>query len=335
MRTSYLLYSFCSILWLTTLSSCEKFLSETPRTSVSDEQLFTTSAGFEQALNGVYVRIGGRSLYGDNLSMGYLSALAKNYNVSSSSHYFFRTTTFNYENSSLINSIWNQAYRSIATLNNILSFIDERRHVFSSNRYAEIKGESLAMRAFLHFDLLRLFGANYQSQPQAISIPYRKTYTLQVKPAQPANEVIAEILADLTEAETLLADDPINSENLNNRRYRLNRYAILALKARIYQYIGDKAEASRYANMVIASNLFSFVENAAISTINPGRKDRLFTTELVFGLRVIDIQNWTDIGDLPYFRYSYGGSDNAELTLNEANFRDLFEAAINPTDFRY
>ncbi len=335
MRTSHLLYSFCSILLLTTLNSCEKFLSETPRTSVSDEQLFATQEGFEQALNGVYVRMGGESLYGDNLSMGYLSALAKNYNVSPNSHLFYSTNTFTYENSSFINSIWSQAYRSIATLNNMLSFIDERRHVFSSNRYAEIKGESLAIRAFIHFDMLRLFGANYQNQPQAISIPYRKTYTLQVKPAQPANEVIAEILADLTEAETLLADDPINSENLNNRRYRLNRFAILALKARIYQYIGDKAEASRYANMVIASNRFPFVENAAISTINPGRKDRLFTTELVFALRVADIGTWTESGDRVYFRFRVSGELNDALSLSEANFRDFFEATINPTDFRY
>lgn len=322
------------LLVISSLLGCEKFLSETPRTSISDEQLFETQEGFQQALTGVYVALAGRSLYGDNLTMGYLSALAKNYNVSPTSHEFYPTTTFNYENSNYVNSIWSEAYSTIATLNNILGYIDAQSAVFSGNNFAQTKGEALAIRAFLHFDLLRLFAPNYRTNPTATAIPYRKNYTLAVEPALTSTEVIDLILTDLNEAEQLLQQDPVISTDLN-RRFRLNYYAILALKARIYEYIDNEQEAVNYATRVVESARFPFVESDNIATINTGRKDRLFQSELVLALRSLEIETWTNSGTDVYFRFVTAGAENFSLTLPEANYIELFEANVYPTDYRY
>lgn len=117
-------YFICALLIsVVVLSSCEKFLENTPRASISDDKLFQDEAGFEQALNGVYSAMATQDLYGDNLSMGYLSALTKNYSITASTHRFFLTNTFNYENSAQVKAIWSRSYKVIATLNNILSQI--------------------------------------------------------------------------------------------------------------------------------------------------------------------------------------------------------------------
>lgn len=326
------------IMGVLVMSGCQKFLDVTPRATVSDEKLFQDESGFEQAMNGVYHAISSQTLYGDNLTLGYLSALAKNYTIANTSHRFFRTNTFNYENEGRIANIWNSTYSAIAALNNILSQIDKRKNIFSGDNYAIIKGEALALRAFLHFDLFRLYGQRYQSNPDAKAIPYRTAYTLKVKAAHTSRQVIDSALNDLSLAEALLAVDPIRTQQDIYRKYRMNYYAVLGLKARIYNLTGEAANAVKYANMVIDSNLFPFIEQSAISATSPGRKDRLFTPELVFALRVKDIGNWADGStgtSTIYFRYSISGLLNYTLTTTEANYRDLFEGATNPTDYRY
>ena len=88
-------------------------------------------------------------------------------------------------------------------------------------------------------------------------------------------EVFEKILADLNEAETLLANDPItlyNNDALNHPEYegttaaeaaypsndfhfyrqiKFNYYAVKATKARYYLWLGDTRTAARYAREVI------------------------------------------------------------------------------------
>lgn len=330
-------YFICALLIsVVVLSSCEKFLENTPRASISDDKLFQDEAGFEQALNGVYSAMATQDLYGDNLSMGYLSALTKNYSITASTHRFFLTNTFNYENSAQVKAIWSRSYKVIATLNNILSQIDNKKGVFSADNYRLIKGEALGLRAFLHFDLFRLFGQNYRTHPDALAIPYRTEFNLSVKEANTGKEVVSLVLEDLSLAEELLSEDPVINDD-RYRRYRLNYYATLALKARVYSYTGEGSEAIKYAKQVLQADKFPFIEEVNISTGNQGRKDRLFTSELVFALRVKDVANWAEGAVLGpnYFRYSISGPLNHTLTTTEANYRDLFEGALNPTDYRY
>jgi len=329
-------FKYALLISMIMLTSCEKFLENTPRATISDDKLFQDEAGFEQGLNGVYSAMAERDLYGDNISMGYLSALAKNYSITASSHRLFLTNTFNYENSSRANAIWSKSYKAIATINNILSQIDRKQGIFSTNNYRLIKGEALALRAYLHFDLFRLFGQNYRTNPSAVAIPYRTEFTLAVKAANTAQEVVTLALEDLALAEELLSSDPVINEDAY-RKYRLNYYATLALKARIFSYIGNANDAKKYANLVIQADKFPFVEESTVSTGNQARKDRLFTSELVFALRVKDIANWAEgiVGSDNYFRFSPSGTLNSTLTTTEANYRDLFEGNLYPTDFRY
>ena len=55
------------------------WLDITPENAIDEDDLFTTGYGFRNSLNGVYLKIGSRDLYGENLSWGFLSAAAQEY----------------------------------------------------------------------------------------------------------------------------------------------------------------------------------------------------------------------------------------------------------------
>ena len=67
-----------------------------------------------------------------------------------------------------------------------------------------MKGEALGLRAFLHFDLLRMFGPVFAMEPQGKAIPYRTVFSNEPTPVLPATEVVDACLADLHQADSLL-----------------------------------------------------------------------------------------------------------------------------------
>jgi hypothetical protein len=323
---------------VTVLSSCKKFLDVTPKTSLSEEQLFTSEAGFQQALSGVYGQLASSSLYGDNLSMGFVSALAQNYSTlnDNADVSLQQTQVLNYASAEVTgytNAIWSTGYSTIAAANKIIANTEKNRSVLTNSSYALLRGEALALRAFIHFDLMRMFGPEYTAGANLKAIPYKKDVNENaIIPSTTAN-VVKLALADLTEAENLLLPvDPIVTSDLRSRRIKLNYYGIKALEARIKLYSGDKAGAAAAANVVINSTKYTFVTQAAAGAVSTGLlvRDRLYFNEQVFMIRVRDI--------LPtvqrYFRFR--GTVGQTLTRTSANFTTLYETTSGGgTDFRY
>ena len=315
------------------LTSCKKYLDVNPKSTLSEEQLFESEIGFQQALTGVYSQMASRSLYGDNLSMGFVSALAQNYSVSGSAAPFVQTRALNYTSSEVMGytgAIWNTSYSAIAGLNKVLENTLEKRNVLSDQNYAMIRGEALGLRAYLHFELLRMFGPEFTAGAAEKAIPYKTAVDEFAVVPSTTEEVIRLVLADLTEAATLLKErDPI-VVNKVSRRSKMNYYAVKALEARVRLYSGDKAGALLAAQVVTSSGKFPFVTSAAASAA-AGSRDRLYLNEEVFMVRVRDISTWADPG---YFKFN--GSANFKLTRSTANFNTLYEtAAGGGTDFRY
>src|SRR5690606_30347955 len=124
-----------------------------------------------------------------------LDVLSQVYNIPSN-HRMFQFSRYNYENAAnaqLIDNIWLSAYNSIANLNNILRQVDARPGLLDSRDYALVKGEAMGLRAFLHFDLLRMFAPSYGSNASAPAIPYVKEIALQVTPQSSVSVVLDSI----------------------------------------------------------------------------------------------------------------------------------------------
>lgn len=314
------------------LPSCKKFLEVTPKSSLSEDELFESEVGFEQALTGVYSQMASRDLYGDLLSMSFVSVLAQNYATLGSFSPFGQTKLLNYTSGEVMgytNSIWTKSYTAIAGLNKILINSEKKRAVLSAQNYAITRAEALALRAYLHFELLRLFGPEFSAGAGLKAIPYKKTADEYAIVPSTTEEVINQALADLAEATSLLKDkDPILANALS-RQIRMNYYAVRALEARIRIYMGDKAGAFSAAQIVVNSGKFPFITVPQASA-SAAFRDRLYLQEQVFCLRVRDIRAWAE---LLYF--GANASPGSKLTRTPANFSTLYENSSTDIRFLY
>lgn len=329
-------------------AGCNKWLDVRPKTQVEANQLFTSEKGFEDAMYGVYTIMAGSSLYGDQLTMSFLDVLAQRYDCSSSSHNYHQASLYNYENASVkgrIAQVWDTMYHAVVNLNNVLRHIDDQRGVFQPGNYELVKGEALGLRAFLHFDLLRMFGPSYISGPNKPAIPYVTTVSGGVTPFSTVNVVLDSIISELRTASALLngykninydyssAENRLQNGWLNRRQNHFNYWAAEAALARVYLYKGDKANALIHAENVIHSGLFPFQDPARISNL----QDRTFIPEQVFALSKFNLRPQVAL----YFQTSGTVSVNASLQLtnkfgNTEAIGQLFEVASGGiTDIRY
>lgn len=325
--------------------SCKKFLDVKPKSQIKEELLFEKERGFVDALSGTYTLMARRNLYGDNLTMSFLDLLAQRYKSVAQTSPYWDAVNYNYEGDvigikvkSTIRTIWLSSYAVIANANNILSNMENRKSVFKGDNYNLIKGEALGIRAFLHFDLLRMYGPMMNSNSSAPSIPYRIDLSKNAQPLMAGNEIAKLIIADLLQAEELLKNDPIVSNASNdyydfsvaNRKFRMNLLAVQGTLARVYQYTNQPAQAYIYAKKVIDAGKYAFVDPTDVSLTGACR-DRTFRNEQVFALQINNMKEYTDA----YFVDAPGTYEQVPLNNDDKVIQDVFEITKSSTDIRY
>lgn len=332
---------------LVVCSGCDNWLGIQPADRVTEEQVFTTESGFWGALNGVYTDMMNTNLYGAALSCELVEILGQRYNVTTIRPDYKELTEYKYINDypkKRLQSIWETAYRLILNCNLILKNAEEHREVLDEQAYAIVKAEALALRALVHFDMLRLFGPVYDKEHQeALAIPYNEKVSVSASEILPARVVLEErVLRDLREAEGLLKKyDPILTQGPlmtseegeeNTYRYRglrLNYYAVLALQARVNLYAGNKPEALKQAKSVIEDEnretYFPFVAHNSI--MNAQNPDRVFSTEVLFSL----LNNKRN--DLFTSYFDPENASTYKLVPREGTIEALFQE--DAADYRY
>ena len=273
--------------------SCSEWLDVKPYDKISEEELFSTEEGFLKHLNGIYIELNRDMLYGASLTVEMLEIMGGAYligtdnsvwgNYKDLADYKYGTEYWR----ARFNETWNKAYSLILNCNLLLDNLERTSVRFSADNYKLIKGEALALRAMLHFDMLRLFGPVLSRNPDQAAIPYYKKYVLTPNPVLKASEVAVEIERDLLEARILLANDPVRKEGIvQYRNLRLNYYAVAALLARSNLYFGDREDAYYYSKEVIdaaGDGIFPFVDKSLV-TGSPDDPDRIFSSEIIFAL---------------------------------------------------
>ena len=280
--------AFCAVV----ICGCEKFLNVNPKGEVFDQDMFTTAEGFEDALYGIYAELGtSQYLYSDYM-VWVPEVMGLNLQSSALDVTNLSMTLWDaYGAPALRKNIWSAAYKTINHINNILAYIEEG----GDDQFPDTmlyKGEALALRAMLHFDMMRLFGPPSwaASGVKEKVIPYVTEYSFDITPFGSYDQVYTNIINDLKEAETCLADDAtlLPAERTNYaagftscRIIHMNLYAVQALLARVYWYKGDLAEASKYASKVIESKKFTFRPREAFIQSDNGTLD---LNETIFGI---------------------------------------------------
>ena len=289
----------------TLLTSCDDWLEVKPYDKISEEELLKSEEGYQKMLNGIYIDLNSEALYGKTLTVEMIEVMGGAYTIGTDnsvwgnykdlSSYKYATEYWR----GRLDQTWNKAYALILNCNKILETIDENQHLFTGGSYYVVKGEALALRAMLHFDMLRLFGPVYSKDSDKKAIPYYTKQTNTPEPILTAEEVAGQVAADFEDARTLLANDPVKTEGtlmsgaqdgtsnfMRYRALRLNYYAVEALLARVYLYMGDKKDAFKYASDVIKTadnGIFPFVDKSLV-TGSPADPDRIFSSEVLFAL---------------------------------------------------
>ena len=326
------LYTFTLALCVL-LVSCDNWLEVKPYDKISEGELLKSEEGYEKMLNGIYIDLNSDALYGKTLSVEMIEVMGGAYaigtdnsvwgNYKDLSSYQYNTEYWR----DRLDQTWNKAYALILNCNKILESIDQNQSLFTGSNYYVIKGEALALRAMLHFDMLRLFGPVYSKDSDKTAIPYYTKVGNSPEPLLTAKEVAAKVVADLEDARTLLANDPVKTEGtlmsgsqdgtsnfLRYRALRLNYYAVEGLLARTYLYMGDKADAFKYATDVIKTadnGIFPFVDKNLVVG-SPADPDRIFSSEVLFALTNTSrgnlFKNYFDPSRLPNYVFRMDNS---------------------------
>ena len=259
-------------------TSCNSWLDLEPSDTTTDTELFGTGKGYRIALNGIYAQMSDPALYGQELSWGMVEVAAQQYKASqlrgSTGYqyvaYYYRYTDDLYVKP-VFQQIWSNMYNNIANCNNLIQRISEE----DGSKFAQgemeqnlIKGEALALRAYLHFDLLRLFAPSMKQNDNKQHLPYVDKYPVTFEAYSDNNAFLEKTIADLKAAKELLR--PYETENISYmstssrieggsgsnaaspvdddifftfRGFRMNYYATCALLARVYNYAGMHKEA--------------------------------------------------------------------------------------------
>jgi hypothetical protein len=345
-----------ALLTLLTLSACTGWLDLRPELELREREMFETEEGFKNVLTGAYIRLASPTLYGKNMTMTLPEFMAR--------HWITTPNTLNAHLANLehdqddckelLAAIWLEYYQTIVNLNTLLAEIDNRPGIFTNGNRELIKGEALGLRAFIHLEITRLWGdlpANIR--PEAPAIPYITTVTKDPNNLRAITyrELSTHLLADLDSAERLLANDPItycfNSilnapgrtegyEQYNRpedpyhyyRQTRFNYYAVKAVKARYYHWIGDAVTAARYAAEVIdATNTEDGTPKFTLGDETAARLGHMtFPSEHIFALSNSRAQETIT----PLFLQTANG-----YTQDSARLGEAYETTAHPNDIRY
>lgn len=329
------------------LTSCEEWFDVSPKSDIKAEDLFSTQKGFEDALFGVYSLMTLPASYGANLTFGYTDVLARYYKVGSKSHfnYAYKYTFDEKSEEARLSIIWSTTYKAIANLNGILEYIDDRQGVFSENNYYLYKGEALALRALLHFDMLRLFSPSVAVGEDREAIPYMNVYTHVAQQRLNVKKVLEFVIKDLETARELMKpydsfgpnykNDDVDDtpEGVRYFKSRMRYYSATALLARVYLYAGNNAKALLAAQEIIGEPqgeivpIFQMVSRSQVS-------DPLFEDEVIFRLSKKNLKEEADLyfGDVA--AASVNNTDSKYLRM-DLNSKNKIYSTSNPMDVEY
>jgi hypothetical protein len=225
------------------VASCNKdFLDKKPYNSVLLSDAIKSEADLSTTINGAYSELRLYALFGTFLPVkGDL--MSDNTFVTTTGRNFIEQNTFSFTNiSSEPLDFWSAAYIAIkyanTVINNTLGLTTA-----NANQYL---GEAYAIRALVHFELVRNFATAYTIDKTKPGIPIVTSYDQNALPSRKTVEqVYVQILSDLDKAYSLMT--------VYRGTAYFSKYAARALQARVYQNMGDWASA-KTASLDVINN---------------------------------------------------------------------------------
>ncbi|WP_299702713.1 RagB/SusD family nutrient uptake outer membrane protein [uncultured Pontibacter sp.] len=346
--------TIAGLLILLSTTACQEWLDVTPSAQIRQEEQFKTETGFKDALIGTYISMAAPELYAKDMTWNMVDLFSQQYATLPTLAAYNELQRFQYKsNRSMprVDALWNKSYNVIANINNALGFIEKNKEVLHPISHDIIKGELLGLRAFLHFDLMRLYGygnmANRTDVSSKLAIPYVTEYSKDLTPQLTYSQTFELMAKDIETALGLLKADPIypNAERpagfyeavnrdgfFSQREQRMNYYAVKALQARMLLWQGgaDKLNAARLAAEEVIN---SSPARLIVSESYPVSADPTLHPEHLFSLNV------TAFADIVERYLNAESSTNYDaLFLTTSAAAEIYETSnvnIGVADVRY
>ncbi|RZK75019.1 MAG: RagB/SusD family nutrient uptake outer membrane protein [Pedobacter sp.] len=311
-------------------SSC-KNLDVSPSDAISTSTLVTTSDGLTNALNGAY------ALFKDHIEFNgtvdqnnmYLRQFYHLSDFASDDIVAGQVTTDPlYYSFSLGHSpaqgntryFWYVSYKMITGVNTIIDAVEKSGKTDATTN--QLLGECYFLRAFCHFNLVRIFGKAYTTDPNSPGIILRTNLTDESKKARSTvSEVYESVLPDAEKASTLM--------NSPRGVQYATKEAAWSLLARVNLYKEDNVKAIDYANRVINSGKFTLATKATYPSLFA---NAITGSETIFCIAFTAVDDYGKFGSIASMIYSDGNSGWGEEYAS-ASLRSAMSA--HPEDVRW
>lgn len=259
-------------------SSCSFLDIDTPGI-VNNGKMFGNEQGFIDAMDGVYASMAADGLYGKELSFGFIDEIAQLYfnDYGEGETTLTKSIDLKYRDEDVrerIDGIWGGAYNVISSANSIIDNVSGH----SYPGLPHIEGEARAVRAMVHFDILRLFAPGME-KAESEAIPYVDHFSITPFRRLAVKDVFDRITDDLERSYKLLSESPEISGRTPSNVY-MNKYAVAALLARVHNWAGNHGEAAKYAEAALKGD-FQFTRDEQVKSLFKGY---LANRECIFGL---------------------------------------------------
>lgn len=306
--------SLLFFLLATTLFACKKELEIEPEQSVSDNAVFTSKAGAQAAINGIYSTAQNINVFGSQPQiMGDFQADNVEFVGSFPTlQEIFQFTTISTNGTT--QGWWQSHYQVILRANSVIDRVPNITETgFTDAQKKQMVAEAKFMRALTYFQLVNLFaqpvqinGGNNLGVPLVLK---EFTGTVEFPARATVTQTHLQIKKDLEEA---IPDLPVNYSAAADTRGRATKGSARALLSRLHLYRGEWTEAASFANdIIIAAPTYVLATNYAFYDGN--------TAEDIFSIQMTTTDNSrTGAGGwASYYRpAASGGRGDCPFTTN-------------------
>ena len=241
-------YIIIGTMAFTAVSCSDGWLDVEPTTAVETDKSINILSDVDIMLNGIYTTMQHAYAYSGRL-VYYGDACGDDMMAYSSTKRTGNYYTFNFTKDTAPSTFWSYPYEMIGLCNIILEKIDnvDTKEEDLRDYY---KGQALALRGMLLFDLTKFYGYPYKKDNGA-SLGVPVVVSPLDKEAKPKRNTVAEcyaqIIADLKAAVAAMDND----EGKAFHKGHISLFGAQTLLSRVYLYHGDDAEALAMAEKAI------------------------------------------------------------------------------------
>lgn len=286
------------------VSSCDLVVE--PSDSLTTGTLVTTSDGLRNALNGAY------SLFKDHVEFnGVVSAnnmyLRQYFQLSdfasddivcgqvTTDPLWYSFTQDHTPTQANTRFFWYISYKIINTVNTVIDAVEQHGEINAETE--QLLGECYFLRAFAHFNLVRMFAKPYTHDPSAPGVVLRLSLD---EPAAKERATVDEVYR------SVIADAERGASLMNGPRgtQYASKEAAWALLSRVYLYMEDHEQTIHYADEVINAGRFTLTTADTYPSLFP---NAVSASETIFCIAFTSVDDYGR-GSIASMVYSDGNS---------------------------